>query len=141
LKKNVNISLVSTQFDGDKSEKIELMTEGELMLHKDGYELSYQENNEESGLVGSVTRLRVRDKRVELQRSGGIHSDLVLELGKKHHCHYGTEFGDFMVGVMAKNIRSNITEDGGNLDFCYVIDINSSFIGNFEINISVTPVS
>jgi uncharacterized beta-barrel protein YwiB (DUF1934 family) len=140
LKKNVSISLVSTQFDGDRSEKIEMMTEGELMLHKDGYDLSYQDS-EASGLVGSTTMLKVREKRVELQRTGGIHSDLILELGKKHHCHYGTEFGDFMVGVMAKNIKSNITEDGGSLDFCYVIDINSSFIGNFEININVTPIS
>lgn len=140
MKKNVSISLVSTQFDGDKSEKIEMMTEGELMLHKDGYDLSYQDS-EASGLVGSTTMLKVREKRVELQRTGGIHSDLILELGKKHHCHYGTEFGDFMVGVMAKNIKSNITEDGGSLDFCYVIDINSSFIGNFEININVTPIS
>lgn len=140
MKKNVSISLVSTQFDGDRSEKIEMMTEGELMLHKDGYDLSYQDS-EESGLVGSTTMLKVREKRVELQRTGGIHSDLILELGKKHHCHYGTEFGDFMVGVMAKNIKSNITEDGGSLDFCYVIDINSSFIGNFEININVTPIS
>lgn len=140
MKKNVSISLVSTQFDGDRSEKIEMMTEGELMLHKDGYDLSYQDS-EASGLVGSTTMLKVREKRVELQRTGGIHSDLILELGKKHHCHYGTEFGDFMVGVMAKNIKSNITEDGGSLDFCYVIDINSSFIGNFEININVTPIS
>ena len=140
MKKNVSISLVSTQFDGDRSEKIEMMTEGELMLHKDGYDLSYQDS-EASGLVGSTTMLKVREKRVELQRTGGIHPDLILELGKKHHCHYGTEFGDFMVGVMAKNIKSNITEDGGSLDFCYVIDINSSFIGNFEININVTPIS
>ena len=140
MKKNVSISLVSTQFDGDRSEKIEMMTEGELMLHKDGYDLSYQDS-EASGLVGSTTMLKVREKRVELQRTGGIHSDLILELGKKHHCHYGTEFGDFMVGVMAKKIKSNITEDGGSLDFCYVIDINSSFIGNFEININVTPIS
>ena len=138
MKRNVNISLISTQYDGENTEKIELMTEGQLQLHRNGYELSYNET-EASGMEGTLTRLMLTGDRLELRRTGGMQTELVLEKGKKHHCHYGTPFGDLFVGVQAKNIVSNITADGGRLDFCYVLDVNSSFVGKFEINIDVKP--
>lgn len=140
MKRNVNISLVSKQFDGDKTERVEMMTEGELMTHKDGYVISYPETDSDGRQNGTLTKLLVSDKRLELHRIGEISSDLILEQGKKHQCHYATPFGDMFVGVMTKCIDSRLTSKGGALDFCYVLDVNSSYIGDFEISINVEPI-
>ena len=141
MKKKVNISLISRQFDGDNTEQTELMTEGELKLYSNGYELCYDES-EASGYEGSVTSVKVRNEElVTIMRSGNAKMELVLEKGKKHHCHYGTPYGDFMVGVSAKKIISEMNESGGRLDLSYVIDINSSYVGDFEINIGVKTIN
>ena len=42
-----------------------------------------------------------------------------------------------MVGVNSKEIISNLTEKGGNVSFKYVIDVNSSYLGDFDISIDV----
>jgi uncharacterized beta-barrel protein YwiB (DUF1934 family) len=42
-----------------------------------------------------------------------------------------------MIGITAKTIRSDLDENGGMLFFHYVLDVNSSYIGDFEIAIEV----
>ena len=72
-----------------------------------------------------------------MSRTGSVSSNLIVELGTKHHCVYGTPYGDFMVGVNAKSIDSELDEKGGKLDFKYVIDVNSSYVGDFDVYIEV----
>ena len=141
MKRKANISLISKQYDGETTEQMELMTEGEIRYLADGYEISYRENMD-SDFKGATTRLRYTQcELVTMTRSAPAPSELVIELGKKHHCHYSTPHGDFMVGVTAKSIVSEMKPDGGKLDFCYVIDVNSSYVGDFEININVKTVN
>ena len=72
-----------------------------------------------------------------MSRTGSVISNLIVELGKKHHCVYGTPYGDLMVGVNANYIHSELDDNGGKLDFKYVIDVNSSYVGDFDISIEV----
>lgn len=137
MKKDVTISLISTQSDGTDSEQTELITQGKYQKTADGYVLSYEET-EATGFEGSVTKLAVTGSdKIVMTRTGAAASNLVIETGKKHHCHYGTPYGEFMVGVNAKEIRNSVTEKGGRLDFKYVIDVNSSYVGDFSISINV----
>lgn len=137
MKKDVTISLISTQSDGTDSEQTELITQGKYQKTADGYVLSYEET-EATGFEGAVTKLAVTGSdKIVMTRTGTAASNLVIETGKKHHCHYGTPYGDFMVGVNAKEIRNSVTEKGGRLDFKYVIDVNSSYVGDFSISINV----
>ena len=139
MKKDVTISLVSTQSDGIDSEQTELITQGRYKKTADGYVLSYDET-EATGFKDSVTELTVTgSEKVVMTRSGAVSSNLVIEAGKKHHCHYGTPYGEFMIGVNTKEIKSSVTEKGGKLEFSYVIDVNSSYVGDFNIAIDVTP--
>ena len=135
--KNVSIRLVSSQSDGEQKEQTELMSEGKYEKLADGYKISYEES-EATGYEGSVTTLSVLNgKKVVMERSGSVSSNLVVEMGKKHHCVYGTPYGDFMVGITARSVNSALDDNGGKLYFGYVIDINSSYIGDFEILIEV----
>ena len=91
-----------------------------------------------TGYDGATTTIELFDgKKVVMSRSGSVTSNLIVELGKKHHCVYGTPYGDLMVGVNANYIRSNLDDNGGKLDFKYVIDVNSSYVGDFDISIEV----
>ena len=140
MKRKVSIKLVSKQSDGEQSDKLELETEGMFRFDKHAYEITYDET-EVTGYEGDVTKLEVEGSKIVLTRSEPAPSNLIIELGKKHHCHYGTPFGEFMVGVTARDIESNMTEKGGTLGFSYVIDINSGYVGDFEVDIDVKPLN
>lgn len=135
--KDVNITLTSTQFDGNEKQSTELFTKGKLFACDEKIVISYEES-EATGFEGSVTTLEVfsQDK-VIMERKGEASSQLIIEKGKKHFCRYGTPYGDFTIGVSASDIKSTLDENGGKLKFCYVLDINASYLGDFEINIEV----
>ena len=135
--KDVNITLISTQSDGNEKQSTELFTKGKLFVKDDRFVISYEES-EATGFEGSVTTLEVffQDK-VIMERKGAASSQLIIEKGKKHFCRYGTPYGDFTIGVNAQDIKSTLDENGGTLKFSYVLDINASYIGDFEINIDV----
>lgn len=136
-KKDVMITLKSIQtVDKDKNET-ELITQGIYKKTADGFIITYDES-EATGYEGSKTILTTTgDKQVIMQRTGTTNSNLFIEKGKKHHCHYGTPFGDFMVGITTKNIKSNLDDNGGELYLNYVIDINASYVSEHEIIVNV----
>lgn len=135
--KDVNITLISCQSDGNDKQSTELFTKGKLSFTNGNYVISYEES-EATGFEGSVTTLEVfaQDK-VIMERKGAASSQLIIEKGKKHFCRYGTPYGDFTIGVNAQDIKSTLDENGGKLKFSYVLDINASYIGDFEIDIDV----
>ena len=65
------------------------------------------------------------------------NSNLIVETGKKHHCHYGTPFGDFTVGIYAHTIENTLDATGGRLYLKYTVDINSSYISDNEIYLTI----
>jgi len=135
--KEVMIQLKSIQSMGKKKEEMELITKGQYRKTSDGFVISYDES-EATGYEGSKTILTtIGENQVTMQRKGSTVSNLVIEKDKKHHCHYGTPYGDFMMGITANDIKSNLDASGGELYFKYVIDINSSYISDQEIFINV----
>ncbi len=136
-KKEVMITLKSVQNNGEQKLETELITEGSYKKTAEGYVIAYAES-EATGFKDSTTVLTAYgDAQVTMQRKGAATSNLVIEKGKKHHCHYGTPYGDFTVGITTGEIKSSLDENGGDLYFKYVIDINSSFISDNEIFINV----
>ncbi len=137
--KNVMITLNTKQSDGINSEQIEIITEGKYNKFDNGYIISY-DDSEATGFVGSSTVLKATNSnKIEIERTGTSQSQIIIEKANKHHCHYGTPYGALMIGVTAKEIESKLNDNGGNLFFKYVIDINSSFMSDYEVNINVKP--
>lgn len=135
--KDVLITLKSIQSDGNDSNETELITEGSYKKTADGFIIAYEES-EATGYKGSRTILTtIGDTQVTMQRTGSTNSNLFIEKGKKHHCHYGTPFGDFMVGITTKDIKSTLSDNGGDLYLKYIVDINSSYISEHEIIVNI----
>lgn len=127
-------SVQSTDYDRDETE---LITSGSYEIEGDTYTISYDET-EATGFDGSKTMLTCwGNKKVSMDRTGEAESHLIIEKAKKHHCHYGTPFGEFMVGIYTHAIENNLTPEGGKLYLKYTVDINSSYISDNEIYVSI----
>jgi len=136
MKKDVSINIKSVQTAENERDTTELFTCGRLLGKRGGdYTLSYDES-EVTGFAGSKIVLDVTgDNMVVMKRTGEASANLVIEKGKKHHCYYGTPYGDFMVGITADDIKCNLNDDGGDLYLKYTIDINSTLMSENEMYI------
>lgn len=141
--KKVTITLKSISDSGHGAPDImELITEGTFKPIKlgnaDGWEISY-EDSEATGFAGSTTTVTcIGDELASMRRSGSADSHLVIEKDRRHHCHYGTEYGDMLLGISASRIINRLSEEGGMLYFKYTIDINSAFVSENEIYFEVS---
>lgn len=136
MTKKVSITIDSTQIVDGESDKTELFTVGTLEADEDGYRLCYDES-EATGFEGSSVTVKLLPDSVTVMRTGKAVSTLIIERGKKHHCHYGTEFGDFLIGVNTDEIKNDLTENGGEVYLKYTLDINSSLMSENEMRINV----
>lgn len=141
--KKVTITLKSISDSGHGAPDVmELITEGTFKPIKlgnaDGWEISY-EDSEATGFAGSTTTVTcIGNELASMRRSGSADSHLVIEKDRRHHCHYGTEYGDMLLGISASRIINRLSEEGGVLYFKYTIDINSAFVSENEIYFEVS---
>lgn len=120
----------------DKTET-ELITSGTFRKKDDKFIISYKDS-EATGFDGSTTEITVIGNRLaSIIRKGSSSSDLVIEPGRKHHCHYETPYGGMMIGIYTHTIENKLDKSGGSLYMKYTLDINSSYMSDNEIIMNI----
>lgn len=138
MKKNIKIDIIDTHdTDGDVLD-MEMSTFGTLEVLDDGYQITYTEHGSE--LEGCITNLKVNGHCVTMTRTGAYTSELIIEQDKRHSCHYTTPYGDFIMGVYAKRVDSDMKNNGGTLSFEYTLDFNSDFASKNQLTINVKEI-
>ena len=132
MKKKVLISLTSIQHQDDDTNNTELLTKAEF-VRENGYDIISYEDTSATGFEGSVTTIKVDGCRnASITRQGTANSVLSLEIGRKHFCQYGTPYGCLQIGVYTHAIENTLAKDG-RLYLKYTLDLNSSFLSDNEI--------
>lgn len=133
---NTLISLKSIQNEEDDSNQSELVTMATIK-HEGKSDIISYEDTEVTGFEGSVTTIRVdSEKSAIITRAGSANSVLLLEIGRKNFCQYGTPYGSMQIGVYTHEIKNTIRKDG-KLYMKYTLDINSSFLSDNEIILQI----
>ncbi len=138
MQKDVLISITGTVISEEGvPDVIELVTAGRYYKRDGKYYIRYLES-EATGFAGVTTTVKVEGERaVTLTRSGPAASRLILEHGKRHLCQYSTGVGQMMVGISGCQIHSDLGELGGELEFHYMLDVNSNLVSRNEVRIRV----
>ncbi len=127
------------KYDGMDGDEIQLTTNGRLYRKNGRYYIMYKES-ELTGMEGSTTTLKIENERVTMMRSGSYPSHMVFEKGKKHIGIFHTENGAMTVGISARDIKSQICDDGGSLMIDYAIEVDYMLSGEnlFQIDIETS---
>ena len=123
----------------EKEEFVELMTRGSLVLKGGSYYVTYRET-ETTGYEGCTTTVKVAEdaRKVSMLRFGKQSSQLIIEKGTRHLCHYETGYGSVSLGVAADVIEQRLDENGGRLKFSYTLDSGAeNFISRNLVDITV----
>ena len=133
------ITIKGTMEQRGDTDTVELMTRGSL-VHKDGaYYIVYKET-ETTGYEGCTTTVKVAEdaRKVSMLRFGKQSSQLIIEKGTRHLCHYETGYGAISLGVAADVIEHELDENGGKLKFSYTLDSGAeNFISRNLVDITV----
>ena len=122
--------------DGDE-DRIDLFTVGKYSVTKDGFVMSYSEG-EGIGYENCSVKITANGDLITVERTGEAATTLTVEKNVKHHCVYGTPFGDFTMGINTYEVDNTLGRSGGRLWFKYSIDINNDFVSENEMEITVT---
>ena len=76
-----------------------------------------------------------------MQRSGAYNSRMVIEKGVRNNCFYMTPMGELSLGVFGEKVKSQLTENGGNIIMNYTIDTNLQLLSRNKVNISIKEVN
>ncbi len=141
MNSDVLLTLRSIQSVDGNENSTELITQAKYKALKDGsFQITYDES-EVTGFAGATTIVTCKgNKEASICRTGGnAVSNLIMDVDKKQHCHYGTPYGELMVGIFTHAIVNELDENGGNLYMKYTIDINSSYVSDNEIVMHISP--
>lgn len=139
MKRNVVLSIRGRQeYPGQKPDVIELVTEGTMEYRNGGWDLRYEESDL-TGLEGVTTTFRIEPERITLTRTGKLNSQMVFEEGTVHESLYQVEFGALMISVCAKQVKWDLSEQGGMIDLVYAIEIEQSAAGTIDYHLQIQP--
>ena len=137
MKKNYLITIDGKYITGNDVETISLSTLGSFEISDDKFYITYEET-EATGFNGDITTFTVeKNNRAILERRGKVTSKLFIEKGQKHMCHYRTDAGNLVIGILADTIENRLTSKGGEVKLRYTLDLNSNVLSTNEINITV----
>ena len=137
MKIPVILSICGRQaYQDQEPDVIELVTEGTLEYRDGGWDIRYEESDL-TGLSGVTTLFRVTPEKVELTRSGRLHSHMVFEKGVAHESLYQMEFGALMISVRASRIFVQMDENGGMVDLVYNIEIEHNTAGEVDYHLEI----
>ncbi len=140
MKEDYLITIHGTMEQDGDSDSVELMTRGSFVRRGGSFFISYNET-EATGYKGCVTTVKVSEdaRKVSLMRFGPMPSSLVIEKGRRHVCHYDTGAGALSLGVAADEIVSNLHDEGGTVDFSYMLDVDAEELSRNLVHITVRP--
>ena len=127
-------------FSTNDDDAFELLTDGEYVQEDGVATFSYIENSM-MGYGDQLTTFNVEKDRVILRRNDGESGDMIFSEEQKHHFLYDTPFGSVMLGIDTHRITKNMSDDGGNLEIRYDIEVDNVSVSQnlFKIKIRSCP--
>ena len=121
------------------ADRVVVIMSGSFVQRGGRYYITYRET-EATGYDGCTTTVKL-DKAgtVSMLRFGPAPSQLVIERGKRHVCHYDTGQGSLSLGVAADEIHSRLSEKGGRVRFSYMLDVDDASVSRNIVDITVKP--
>ena len=139
MKDDYLITIHGTMEQNGGSDSVQLMTRGSFVKRGGSFFITYKET-QTTGYDGCVTTVKVEGSdKVSMMRFGPVPSQLVIERGKRHVCHYETGQGALSLGVAADEIHSRLSEKGGRVRFSYMLDVDDASVSRNIVDITVKP--
>lgn len=138
MKDNVLISVSGSHiYDNYTEDLLEMITTGSYQLKDGVYTITYSETEPNNSGSYKTTFTIDPNRKVTVVREGEISSHMIFEQGQKHLIYYDTDFGAMTIGVSADRIETKLSENGGDIEIVYSIEIDQSVASDNILKLNV----
>ncbi len=133
----VLIEIIGSQNIDNQFDKTEFKTVGTFEELEEKYVIKYKEEQDAGEEPINVSIVILKDESsVEMTREGAVVSRLVIERSQRNLCHYGTAYGEILMGISGHSIEHEPNENGGKFTFDYDIDINGALASKNRVKLN-----
>lgn len=133
------LKITGSQHVDGQQDQIELTTVGTMRDDGSAYIIRYTEEQEPPmAPVKVAVRIQKDESAVQVTRSGGFESCLIIEKAKRNQCNYDTGCGNLLMGIYGRIIETKIEAESGSFTFGYDIDINGAVTSKNTVNMIYT---
>ena len=137
MQENYRITVIGKQTVDGESDKIEVITDGDMVIDGDTITITYPEYTDDTPTKQTVTTVMMDGAVLSIDRQGEMSSHLILEQGVRHECLYTTPMGQMFIGIFTDKIKADVNEHGGEISAAYQLDFNRVVVSYNEFYISV----
>ncbi len=140
--KDVIIDIKTEQTVDGNTDTIEFTTDGRFGIKDGSYFISYDESGllEVDGEIKTTVFIKP-DNSVVMQRNGAYNSRMVIEKGVRNNCFYATPMGELSLGIFGEKVKTDLSQNGGNISMNYTIDTNLQLLSRNQVNITIKEVN
>lgn len=129
------LKITGSQHVDGQTDQIEITTMGTMRDDGAAYIIRYTEEQEPPMAPVKVTvRIQKDESTVQVTRTGGVESCLIVEKAKRNQCNYDTGFGNLLMGIYGRIIETDVKDESGSFAFEYDIDVNGAVTSKNTVN-------
>ena len=137
MTRDVIITICGLQAGPDTDgEPIEMIVTGEYFYKNNKHYLLYEEAVEGETQTNK-NRIKFMPGYMELNKNGVVNVHMVFEEHKKNITHYYTPYGSLILGIDAKSVTVDETEDFMEVKAEYALELNQEHVADCDIRITV----
>lgn len=137
MTKDVLVSIKGTHMRDEDNENIELVVPAKYSFEEGIDKITYDELVEGSRQSIKNT-ISVDMEGISILKEGFTNSNMnFYKNGKKHITYYNTPYGEFVMGILTKNIDIQRSDDRLKVSVDYLLDIGENIISDCNIVVDV----
>ena len=137
MTKDVLVSIKGTHMRDEDNENIELVVPAKYSFEEGIDKITYDELVEGSRQSIKNT-ISVDMEGISILKEGFTNSNMnFYKNGKKHITYYNTPYGEFVMGILTKNIDVQRSDDRLKVSVDYLLDIGENVISDCNIVVDV----
>lgn len=136
MTKDVLVTISGLQFAAEDNDSLELITSGTYYKKNGKHYILYDEVME--GFEG-VTKntIKVADNFMDITKKGVANVHMMFEKNKKNVTYYYTPFGSLLIGIDAKKVEIEESENEINVKVDYKLEMNYEHLADCNITMNI----
>ena len=139
MTKDVLLTISGLQFaaqGAEEAEPVEVITAGDYYKKKGKHYILYDEVME--GFEGSTRNLiKITDDSLDITKKGVSNVHMIFEKNKKNISYYHTPFGSILIGIDAKSVDINETDENIDIKVKYNLEVNYEHLADCSITMNI----
>lgn len=137
MTKEVLVKISGLQFATEQeAEPVEVITAGDYYMRNGKHYVVYEEVAE--GFEGKTRNvIKLGEKYLDITKKGVSNVHMVFEKNRKNVSYYHTPFGSILIGIDARDVKVEETEDRIDVEVKYALEVNYEFLADCNIKMNI----